>query len=229
MKVFLGGTPFLAPQSAASPEMTAPALPMTPLFYCRNIVHSKNVDVCIKLELNPLRFDQDIRVLSSKFFIFSALWTKKQRKSAGFKILLKFLFYMVNNYPLILYVVQSTLILRVIKKAPKSQNIAVGPENPPTQVITRIKKPRWQSVKINGYLKFLLDVLLESIIYLRYLYTWILDGLSESLSNSKSLLLDNLPIRWTLHNFWEVFDILQIYIFRVCPVILFCCPAQPQL
>ena len=37
-EIFLGGTPFLAPQSAASPKITTPALPMTPnyLFYAIN-------------------------------------------------------------------------------------------------------------------------------------------------------------------------------------------------
>ena len=71
---FLGGTPFLAPQSAASPKMTTPALPMTPLFYCGIPFYSKNMDVCKKLKLNRLRFDQDIRVVKkifSKIFIFS--------------------------------------------------------------------------------------------------------------------------------------------------------------
>ena len=62
----LGGTPFLAPGSAAAPKMTTPALPMTPLFYCRILFHTKNVDVCKKRELNPLRFDRDKRVLSEK-------------------------------------------------------------------------------------------------------------------------------------------------------------------
>ena len=61
---FSRGTPFVAPQSAASPKMTTPALPMTPLFYCRILLHTKNVDVCKKLELNPLRFDRDIKGLS---------------------------------------------------------------------------------------------------------------------------------------------------------------------
>ena len=65
-EIFLGGSHFLAPQSAATPKMTTPALPMTPLFYCRILFHAKNVDVCKKLELNPLRFDRDIRVLSKK-------------------------------------------------------------------------------------------------------------------------------------------------------------------
>ena len=61
-EIFIGGIPILAPQSAASPKMTTPALLMTPLFYCRIPFHSKNVDVYKKLELNPLKFDRDIRV-----------------------------------------------------------------------------------------------------------------------------------------------------------------------
>ena len=89
MKFFLGGTPFLAPQSAASPKMTTPALPMTPLFYCRILLHYKNVDVCKKLEVNPLRFDRDIRVLSKKKyfqnFSFFPAANKKRRKSAVFQ------------------------------------------------------------------------------------------------------------------------------------------------
>ena len=60
------GTPILAPRSAVSPKMTTPALPLTPLFYCRIPFYSKNVDVCKKLEVNPLRFDRVIRVLSKK-------------------------------------------------------------------------------------------------------------------------------------------------------------------
>ena len=77
LKFFLGGTPFLAPESAAFPKMITPVLPMTPHFYCRILFHSKNVDVCKKLELNPLRFDRDIRVFEfeekkiSKIFICS--------------------------------------------------------------------------------------------------------------------------------------------------------------
>ena len=66
--IFLGGTPFLAPQSAASPKMTTPVLPMTPLFYCRILLHSKNVDVCKKLELNPLRFNRDIKAYKKIIF-----------------------------------------------------------------------------------------------------------------------------------------------------------------
>ena len=107
-EIFLGGTPFLAPQSAASPKMTTPALPMTPLFYCRILFYSKNVDVCKKLELNPLRFDRDIRVLSqkkifSKNFHLFALQTKNAVNQRVFKIFPKFFFYMVSYYPLILY------------------------------------------------------------------------------------------------------------------------------
>ena len=52
-----------------------------PFFYCRNLFHSKNADVCKKLELNPLRFDRDIRVWSKKihfqkysFFRLANFW-----------------------------------------------------------------------------------------------------------------------------------------------------------
>ena len=83
----------MAPQSAASPKMTTTALPMTPLFYGRILLHSKNVDDCKKLELNPLRFDRGIRILSQKKiqkFSFVRPANEKRRKSAGFQDFLKF-------------------------------------------------------------------------------------------------------------------------------------------
>ena len=48
------------------------------------------MDVCKKLELNPLRFDRDIRVLSQKKNIFKKISfvrpaNEKRRKSAGFQ------------------------------------------------------------------------------------------------------------------------------------------------
>ena len=57
----LGGTAILAPLSVVSPNMRTPAPPMTPLFYCRILFFSENGDGCKKLELNVLRFDQDMR------------------------------------------------------------------------------------------------------------------------------------------------------------------------
>ena len=91
----------MAPQSAVSPKMTTPALPMTPLFYCRILLHYKNVDVCKKLEVNPLRFDWDIRDLSQKkiflkFFILFDLQTKNAVNHRVFKIFPKFFFYTKN-------------------------------------------------------------------------------------------------------------------------------------
>ena len=44
-ELFLGGTPILAPRSAASQTMSTPPLPMSPLFYCRILFFLKNVDV----------------------------------------------------------------------------------------------------------------------------------------------------------------------------------------
>ena len=48
------------------------------------------MDVCKKLELNPLRFDRDIKVLSQKknifqHFSFVRPANEKRRKSAGFQ------------------------------------------------------------------------------------------------------------------------------------------------
>ena len=63
-EIFWGGTPISAPQITVSQKMSTPELPMTPLFYCRILFYSKNGDVCKKLELNTLRFDRDMRVLS---------------------------------------------------------------------------------------------------------------------------------------------------------------------
>ena len=105
------GTPDLPPRSAVSPKMTTPALPMTPLFYCRIFFYLKNVDVCKKkLELNMLRFDRDIRCLSLKkkfqTILFLRSVDQKSRESSGFQDFFQFFFYMVSNYPLILYVVQ---------------------------------------------------------------------------------------------------------------------------
>ena len=62
---FLGGTPFLAPQSVASPKMTTAALPMTPPFYCRIPFYSINVDISKKLEF-------EVKKKSFKNFHFSA-------------------------------------------------------------------------------------------------------------------------------------------------------------
>ena len=78
-----------------------------------------------KLKLNPLRFDGEIRVLSSiknilKIFDFFALWTKNAVNQRVFKIFSKKKFYLVNNYPFILHVVQK-LILEAIKKPPKAK------------------------------------------------------------------------------------------------------------
>ena len=52
-----GGTPILAPRRAASSKMTIPPMPLTPLYYFR-CLHKTRAD--------PLRFDQDIKVLRSK-------------------------------------------------------------------------------------------------------------------------------------------------------------------
>ena len=75
-EILFRGYPLFGPSKSSVSKNDHPALPLTPLFYCRILFHTKNVDVCKKLELNPLRFDRDIRGLSltkrfSKNFIFS--------------------------------------------------------------------------------------------------------------------------------------------------------------
>ena len=106
-EIFYRGYPHFGPSRCGVSKNDHPSITYDPTFYCRNLFHSKNLDVCKKQELNPLRFDQDIRVLSSKkifskFFIFSPCERKNSVNQRVFKILLKFFFYMVNNYPLIL-------------------------------------------------------------------------------------------------------------------------------
>ena len=71
-------------------KMTTPALPM------------KNVDVCKKLELNPLRFDRDMRVLSqkkisSKIFISSFLQTENAVNQRVFKIFSNFSTWLITK------------------------------------------------------------------------------------------------------------------------------------
>ena len=68
------------------------------------------MDVCKTLEINPLRFDREIRVLSEKKKKFQNISffrpaNEKRRKSAGFQDFSEIFFYMVSYYPLILYVV----------------------------------------------------------------------------------------------------------------------------
>ena len=115
----------MAPKSAASPKMTTPALPMTQHFYCRVLLHSKNMDVCKKLELNPLRFDRDIRVLNQKknifkkFYLF-ALQTKNAVNQRVFKILSK----KIPTWSIItflFYICGSTFILGGMEKPKKSK------------------------------------------------------------------------------------------------------------
>ena len=90
---FLRGTPIFAPQSSVFPKMRTSALPMTPLFYYRILFYLKNGDVCRKLELNPLRFDWDMRTLIKKnifiIFNFFPLGTKNTVNQQVFKIFSK--------------------------------------------------------------------------------------------------------------------------------------------
>ena len=138
----------MAPQSAASPKMTTPALPMTPLFYCRILLHTKNVDVCKKLELNPLRFDQDIRVLSwkkniSNIFLFFSLQTKNTVNQWIFYL------HVLLNPPYSIYGL--TLILGGIKKPKTKQKISVGPGDPSPRIQIPGQKGLWKIMIIFIY------------------------------------------------------------------------------
>ena len=83
----------------------------------------ENVDVCKKLELNLLRFDRDMRVLSSKINIFKifhfVLLRIKNIVDQRFQDFFQDFFYMVSDYTLILYVSQQSL--GGIKKPPKAK------------------------------------------------------------------------------------------------------------
>ena len=83
------------------------------------------MDVCKKLELNPLRFDRDIRVLSQKKNIFKKISfvrpaNEKRRKSAGFQDFSEFFF--LHGQLLPPYSICGlTLILGGIKKPKKGK------------------------------------------------------------------------------------------------------------
>ena len=61
-----GGTPLSAPLKLKPPKKDPPWLPITPSFHSRIIFYNKNGGVCKKLELNILKIDQGIAILSSK-------------------------------------------------------------------------------------------------------------------------------------------------------------------
>ena len=92
------------------------------------------MDVCKKLELNPLRFDRDIRVLSKKKyfqnFSFFPAENEKRCKSAVFQDFSKKNFSIWSVITPLFYM-WFNIDARGHKKAQKRQNIAVGPEDPP--------------------------------------------------------------------------------------------------
>ena len=107
--IFFRGYPLLAPRSAASPKMTTPALPMTPLFNCRILLYSKIVDVFqtsryqyVKLWSRYEGFQLEKKQQNFPFFPPA---NKKYRKSVNFQDFLNFstrsaitpLFYMWIN------------------------------------------------------------------------------------------------------------------------------------
>ena len=66
LKKKFGGTPLSAPLKLKPPKKDPPWLPITPSFQSRILFYNKNRGVCNKLELNILKIDQAIAILSSK-------------------------------------------------------------------------------------------------------------------------------------------------------------------
>ena len=102
------------------------------------------MDVGKKLELNPLRFDRDIKVLSQKKYIFKkfhlfAQQTKNALNQRIFKIFQKRFSTWSVITPLLF--MGFNIDTRGHKKAQKRQIIAVGPEDPPPGEIPGSKTP----------------------------------------------------------------------------------------
>ena len=86
MKTKFGGTPVSAPLKLKPPKKDPPWLPITPSFQSRIIFYNKNGGVCKKLELNILKIDQGIAILSSKKY-FKNFWIFEQNSSHSGKLL----------------------------------------------------------------------------------------------------------------------------------------------
>ena len=65
----VGGTPLLAPKKVKPPKNDPPWLPITPIFYCRILFSYKNGGGCKKLDLNMLKIDWAIAILSLKIIV----------------------------------------------------------------------------------------------------------------------------------------------------------------
>ena len=64
MKKILGGNPLSAPWKLKPTKMDPPWLPITTIFQSRILFYNKKGGVCKKLELNILKMDQVIVILS---------------------------------------------------------------------------------------------------------------------------------------------------------------------
>ena len=104
------GYPHFDPAKCGVSKNYHPCTIYDPTFLFLILFYSKNMDVCKKLELNPLRFDRDIRGLGSKKkiknFHFFAMRSENAVNQRIFNFFFKLFLYMVSNYPLILYMVQ---------------------------------------------------------------------------------------------------------------------------
>ena len=96
---------FFGPLKTEAPQNDPPWLPITPIFHCRILFYYKNGGICKKLDLNILKIDWAIAILSlnfvfrKKFEEFFSLW-KIAITRAIFRVPSKKNFYMITDEPL---------------------------------------------------------------------------------------------------------------------------------
>ena len=69
---FFRGYPLSGPSKCCVSKNDHPSTAYDPTYLLQNPFPLKNVDICKKLEINPLRFDQDIRNLSQRNYFQKA-------------------------------------------------------------------------------------------------------------------------------------------------------------
>ena len=152
-KNFWGVPPFW-PLKVRCLQKWAPQHRLWPHFFlCRILFYSKNGDVCKKLELKMLRSDREMRVISSKNekskfsqnFRFFHLRTKNTINHQIFTIFPIFFFYMVSNYPLVLYMGQHWYWGAY--KSPKKPKYSCGSSGPPPGLLPGSNMPGGKGLK----------------------------------------------------------------------------------
>ena len=121
--------------------MSTSGLPMTPLFYCRILFYYQNGDVCKKTELNPLRFDWDIRFLSlEKIFQKNYSSNKKLHKSASFQDFVDFFCPMRSVITPLVYI-WVNIDTRGCIKSPEKPKDSCGHLEPPPGLLPGFRSP----------------------------------------------------------------------------------------